>query len=150
MTLPPLIRRLEAAQQGSRELDADIYRTTTKELTVSQAIDLARVDLGREPSDNIKDMFIDNERWRMENPPKYTSSLDIAVTLVPDGALWRIARLMNITDRTLERPKGEPEHAYYAGVGICPAPAKWHCTKSLGSPALALVIASLKATEQEK
>lgn len=57
-----LIARLESATQGSRELDAMIYGTI-----------------------NPKRSF---RSFRFEGVPHYTTSVDAALTLVPEGMRW--------------------------------------------------------------
>ena len=55
--LNKLIEKLETVQEGSRELDAEIYRITTKESSALEQIECARQELGREPSDDWKQLL---------------------------------------------------------------------------------------------
>lgn len=68
-----------------------------------------------------------------EPPPRYTSSIDAALTLLPDGAMWRLGRHLV--------PDDQPEHAYSARVG---GPRYYDHS----SPAIALCIAALRAREE--
>lgn len=83
--LDELIRRLEAATESSREFDAAIYKATTREPTADEQIARARQALGREPSDAMQGMFRGSEEYALANPRPYTTSLDAALTLVPEG-----------------------------------------------------------------
>ena len=99
-----LIARLEAAEIGSRELDAAIY----------DAID--------SPAIKIK-TTLDYDF------PAYTTSLDAALTLVPEGLAWGVA------DR---KDKSKP-------LAICGHADNPMTETYAATPALALCIAALKA-----
>ena len=119
-----LIRDLEATTKGSRELDASIFIEIT--LGVKEAGRIDRQDglVGWWPKDG--------PYQSAEEVPHYTTSLDAALTLVPEGAGWNV---WHYTD------------GYAALVGK-------RCEKSIGNgvegwsdttPALAFCIAILKA-----
>jgi hypothetical protein len=75
----------------------------------------------------------------------FTASINAAMTLVPDGALWKLDYLINIgNSETFERPDGEPTHVYRAGVGIGNVPVQWEYARHFASPALALCAAVLR------
>ncbi len=121
--LDTLIRDLERETEGSRELDHDI---------------LAAVGC---PTDWREDDDVQEYTFRtgFDWPPHYTTSLDSALTLVPEGWGW----LVEVWQREeswaqiVRRPKGSTKPSgVFEG-----AEAK--------SPALALCIAALKARRRE-
>jgi len=114
-----LIQRMETATEGSRELDAAIYRL----LYSGKLVDLLR-------RSGVTDM---------EYCPDYTTSLDAALTLVPEGY-----RLYNLSDQLDDR-RGR----WFAGIAndvppIVNPPATSYMAHA-PSPPLALCIAALKA-----
>lgn len=102
MTNAELVAKLEAATEGSRELD--------------YAVEMSRYDPETMYALNLK---------LSGDLPHYTTSLDAALTLVPEGYCWSIG----FAGRTI------------ANVWKTPTPSKG------GTPALALCIAALKARE---
>ena len=104
-----LIKRLESATEGSRELDAAIIMSG---LHVSM------------PDDPVG--------W----PPKFTTSIDAALTLVPAGRPWSIT----------QQSSGV---GYFADIAIKDDDGWWFEADGPGSeaptPALALCIAALRA-----
>jgi len=106
-----LIARLEAAAEGSRELDVEIQRHRTGH-----------------PDDHWYEL---NGKWaRNECPPRYTTSLDAALTLVPEG--WFVRKLAEYEDGwTCTLIKG----------------ARNENGASAATPALALCIAALRARQ---
>jgi hypothetical protein len=81
MTLPALIAQLTAATAGSRELDADIYEALGCEVIrmPRNGRGYAWKYRGQGPSGRIAD------RW--ESMQELSTSLDAAMTLVPEGWL---------------------------------------------------------------
>ena len=78
----------------------------------------------------------------------HSGSLDAAMTLVPEGGLWEMGHGINTGRRlsgTFERPEGEPEKDFRAGVGMGEVPARWTHGRSFATPALALTAACLRA-----
>ena len=68
-----LIARLSAATEPSRRLDAEIART--------------------EGWTGFSDYWLSpSGQQRQFHPPAYTSSIDAALTLVPEGYLWQLKR----------------------------------------------------------
>ena len=118
-----LIEKLEAATEGSRELDAEIELNRRDLLkafaagTVSLAVPgwLSGPALGESPV----------------RCPRYTTSVDSALTLVPDGVLsWTVCDTPGgPTARIFD---GDEDHLGFPAIGC-------------NSPALALVIAALRA-----
>ncbi len=103
-----LIEKLEAATEGSRELDLKIGQATHRGMR------------GRVPN-----YWADNLRL-MGQLPEYTTSIDAALTLVPEGTEWIL----------LTVPE---EGGYGAGVGE----SMWNSFAL--TPALAICIAALRA-----
>jgi hypothetical protein len=82
----------------------------------------------------------------IEGIARYTASLDAAMTLVPEGALWEVDHKLNIgPGDTFEQPEGEPARDFRAGVGIGDVPAQWTYGRNFSSSALALCAAALRA-----
>ncbi len=110
-----LIARLNAATEGSHELDAAIYLAI-------------------------------NEAWPVANPPRYTTSLDAALTLVPEGMFWNVgnAKLMGAG---FQVTVGEPARGLKIG-------RKWyaHELHPINGPKtapLAVCIAALRARQAD-
>ena len=127
-----LIDRLEEATEGSRDLDEQIA-------LASGIRHRSRRD-GRGRSKG-REWFVDShggvETWA-NHAPYYTTSLDAALTLVPEGLGWQVW--------------GEPKATKYGGEASIEHPTDgWHfCTEANGrTPALALCIAALKARQDD-
>lgn len=71
MSLDELLERLEKATEGSRELDIEIYVTE---------FPFPCVELHPEDQRNHDE----------EKAPSYTTSIDAALTLVPEGWVWTL------------------------------------------------------------
>lgn len=82
-----LIERLEKATEGSRELDADIFEVIGGEL-----YQRARV-LAAKPCGAPEDTITEAARGYA---PRYTTSVDAALTLVPEGRLWSIGSRVKV------------------------------------------------------
>lgn len=89
-----IIARLEKATEPDRELDRDIARAF--ETFPTEPFE------GKAPFKRLEGMYWVfgkkdtphgqiEEKWS-KNPPLYTSSLDAALTLVPEGEAWCIVR----------------------------------------------------------
>ena len=118
-----LISKLEAASGGSKELDAEIADA------VGVASRSRRTASGKSKG---REWFVDShggvQTWA-QDPPPYTTSLDAALTLVPEG--WTgIIPVSGGDDAWLWQSGGG------AGRGV---------RVSGTTPALALTIAALKA-----
>lgn len=76
MTIPALITRLEALTGPDRDIDADIQRA-----------------LGLEPSDMDFEGLPSSITWQAVRAfaRTFTSSIDDALTLVPEGLEWHVA-----------------------------------------------------------
>lgn len=109
-----LIARLEAATEGSRELDAKVADARhigffTHNTAAGKAIHTA---------------------------PHFTTSLDAALTLIPEG--WRVANLWE-SNKLKDRPWWGAQLNRYEPYRMMPA------VQGLPTPALALLIAIFKA-----
>jgi hypothetical protein len=123
-----LIARLEAAPEGSRELDVRAEITRRSFLAGLGAAAIA-AEIVRVQSHIGFAKFAD-----AEEVPHYTTSLDAALTLVPEGWRWKVQQLRDGHYATLMR------RARNGGKFIVgPNP-----------PALALCIAALRARTNEK
>jgi hypothetical protein len=73
--------------------------------------------------------------------PRYTASLDAAMTLVPEGCIWEVGHKVNYP-----APPTEPNRAHYAFVNVGkPGAIKSFNGKAFATPALALCAAALRA-----
>lgn len=118
MTRDELIAALEAATGPSRELDAHIHAARFPELQSP-------------PWVNRGGVWVDtsSEDPNMAFPAQYTSSIDAAMSLVPDGWDWCVACISGNWDAQV----GEADTFMAEGAG------------SKASAAIALCIAALKA-----
>lgn len=80
MTLPDLIKRLEAAEGASEELDRDICVAAGHQVKFGE---FHKRWLMCDTADGNGWIFV----------PSYTASIDAALTLVPEGMDWEILRL---------------------------------------------------------
>lgn len=118
--LSSLISRLEAAREGSRELDAEIWKAIG--LTPKQekhCAEWCRMD-GR--TDLTRERYI--AAWA----PNFTTSIDAAMTLLPERTQWQLNRT-GIFDQE----------------DSCRAEVDWSNGTWADTPPLALCIAALKA-----
>ena len=121
-----LIDRLEAAEGGSRELDAEIFRAiggTVKDVT--------------EAGGHKHKRWIDADgvRWQSD-ATLFSLSLDAALQLVPAGCAWRVSQRLDNRkpDAVIQRRDGK------GGFDV------WEETEA-ATPALALCAACLRAWE---
>jgi len=87
MTREELIAALESAEAGSRELDAEIWLLVTPGATRKQSSYVHKAS-GRT-------CYIDETReasGRLILVPEYTTSIDTALSLVPEGWDWEVCR----------------------------------------------------------
>ncbi len=124
-----LIERLEQASEGSRELDSEIR----KHLVADELMK------GREGAEVRAEMGHWDEGYDDTNIPDYTTSIDAALTLWPDGYTYTL---------------GAPDWSGMGEDNLPTAPAWANCFKghngdwhlaSAATPALALCVAALKA-----
>lgn len=124
-----LIEKLEAATEGSRELDCRIW-------CLRQGFTYRRYQQG-----TTDQFFYDDDTGSPQVisgfPPHYTTSLDAALTLVPEGYTWEVSSPMFLTD--LERKPA----AFVWPPSRCGGPKPYGAT-----PALALCVAALKALDK--
>ena len=126
--LKALIARLEAATEGSRELDARVY---CERLGIE-------FDKMNDPASNSNDplSFIfhvkGGQRYTCWGQDAVTRSLDAALTLVPEGYTWEVSSPMLLTDPERKpAAKGWPPER-------CGGPKPYGAT-----PALAFTIAQM-------
>lgn len=126
-----LISRLEQAEAGSRELD----------LHIAVAIDW-RWDEWEDDEPTLRTMIdkhswswmlsrMGDSLWRMV--PHYTTSIDAAMSLVPEDHHWAIGQETSFAWATVEHWSGSPHFE----------------ASAVRTPALALCVASLKAAGYE-
>jgi hypothetical protein len=127
MTREELIAALEKAEGPSRELDCDIFVATAHSPFVSYYPDCVLASLGGFAA-----------RVEIEEIPKYTTSIDAALTLVPEG--WALYRINQYHDN--KNPAwgwgGTLRNYLTPEIGV-------EVGESRASLALALCIAALKA-----
>lgn len=134
MTLDKLIEALEKATGPSRELDAEIaaavdFRADDGHLS-------ARATVTKFGAAYLAERSQSHQNIWSHVLPRYTASLDAAITLVPDGYLWMLHHGIQSTaivwslesdyDEGHPRPTGQHED----------------------SPAIALTLACMKARKQ--
>ena len=119
-----LITRLEQASEGNRELDMEIQRP----LEVAKHPDAVFVD--EDGQVWFADVYEDGEpaSWTYADPPHYTTSIDAALTLVPEKLTNRTFMETCIPAKAGFRKNGKAVLYFEAAT-----------------PALALCIAALKA-----
>lgn len=136
--LRDLIARLESAEKGSRELDRKIGigGLGDRELGMDNSIRvIARGGIreqGRWPVDGSWELA-----GRIFSIPHYTTSIDAALTLVPDGMLWQVGTVEGEAEVWWE---GEPSYYTNKAVG-----ESYAADGDTFNAALALCIAALKA-----
>jgi len=126
-----LIERLGSAKEGSRELDADIGEYVGAKPKTKNVYKRGRYVDGKPVLMRVEKVW-----------PHYTTSLDAALTLVPEGWLvnrfwqdedgWEVMLTETGTDEGMGTPNFVEAALMFDGNGI-------------PTPALALCIASLKA-----
>ena len=133
-----LIDRLEAATEGSRELDGLIWKAITehkidKNWCGDSAIFVADHFLNEQNEHDVEwDMFCWIGQFPDHKVPHYTTSIDAALTLVPQG--WRYG---------VDAKEGETSFA------VLLRKSDWlYVEASAPLPALAICIAALKARKE--
>lgn len=140
MTLSELIAALEAADGPSRGLDAEIFCELTGRIVhAALPVGYTMVDYGDVRRNELaaKAPYISNKRGPA---PRYTSSIDAAVTLVPEGEEWAV-----ICSRHKVGREGFLTNVAWVGLEQIDTAEPQGAT-----PALALCIAALKAREAEE
>ena len=126
--LAELIARLEAATEGSRELDAEIgAHPATPSCGVRKGAAKERVVEAADTHDPP-----------LVNLPHYTTSIDAALTLVPEGMEWALSN----------HGQTGAEQLCWAGVFGSPFIGS-ECDSHAATPVLALCIAALRAREAQ-
>ena len=130
MTLSALIDRLASAKEGSRELDARIYLALqSDDVQGCVAIAMSWPNYrGRTNAELMADWADD------QNLKRYTTSLDAALSLVPEGFGWAIDA----------SPFGSPIIAMVGEVAN-----EILIEAKCATPSLALCLASLRARAME-
>jgi hypothetical protein len=131
-----LMTKLEQATEGSRELDAEIATAIRYMDPKAQEWMRRWENIGPMPNwpGRIACWHSDGQVAVHWDVPHYTTSLDAALTLVPEGAEWNLIKLLHPDDMV----------GYSADVGL-PTEVRWFQASARTTPALALCIAALKA-----
>lgn len=132
MSLDELIARLEAASEGSRELDALIHAAVVNPpVMVDGGSWKGDVPAAYEPMSVVIGRLPGKDLAELTGCPRYTTSLDAAMGLVPEGMEYEISTLYNIAR---------------AAVGLNVNDGPWRGESALPeNMPLALCIAALKA-----
>jgi hypothetical protein len=117
-----LIARLEVATEGNRELDAEIWLHCTQ-----RGAEFVQL-YGYKPS-----LVLSSDRMA-GGLPHFTTSLDAARTLVPEGKEWSLSHFQ------------KPRRYYEACIGN-PVASNFEIVVEAPTAELALCIASLKARQ---
>ena len=151
MTREQLIAALEVATEGSRELDGDIA-----ELLQPEGLKKAQgAHLNTLKRNQVRKGYIPGDlgAWERSYPtsycwpaPHYTTSIDAALTLVPEGWLTSmgndLSKTWTVTLRTSDARFAT--HAGQGGEEIAQIAGKSASGIQKATPALALCIAALK------
>lgn len=108
-----LIARLEAATEGSRDLDCEIYCAANPRCELAYGAPGVRI----------------RGNQTVFQPPRFSTSIDAALSLVPDGSGWTVGACTNNTRYAEVFSAGGTKYV------VCRA----------ATPALALCIAALRA-----
>ncbi len=129
-----IIERLEKATGADRRLDADMwpivdpdgYRQTLAHRQVMASLDLTPERQEREAFETTR-LFA----------PKFTASIDAALTLVPEGWAWFVERIEGFTngDARIWLPSQRTRGLRQENFDV----------RNVANPAIALCIAALKA-----
>lgn len=144
--LSDLIARIEAANEGSRELDAEIAASQGWCLHPRTEYEAAQSDTGFTCLDCGADSWGNLSRNGLgqrlrDEPPRYTRSLDSALTLVPEG--WTFG-VNTFAPNEVFNPGGAQAYVMRAdALGKSDAGGYHHAEAA--TPALALVAAALRA-----
>lgn len=138
MTLNELAARVEAAEGPDRELDGEIAKGIGWVFNPDTGI-----------SGFWRSMWLNPEGHAdYRGPPRYTASLDAAMSLVPEGAHWHCGR----HSKTGKHPRTGTTVDGGGDAYLTPKNACEPVYTMAATPALALVAACLRAraTEEEK
>ena len=127
--LQEIIERLEKATGPDRWLDADIHRTVTPGMADTI-------------TDFSKGWCIGGNHVTPVKAPAYTASLDAALSLVPEGWLWGVN---TFPANEVFSPGGAQAFVHHPDWGDDVELGYEHAEAK--TPALALVIAALKARQ---
>lgn len=135
-----LIARLEAAEEGSRELDAEIELSRRKFLGIIVGAGwAANYVLDKGP---VLGWIWDGKNLTSQlKAPHYTTSIDAALTLVPEGVqwCWKVERHHDEFSAVL---------TFWAGIGEKHSGP--FVAGDAATPALALCAAALKARQESE
>src|SRR5216684_2962906 len=113
MTPAEIIAKLEAATEGSRELDGDIAEALGLPAIATTGIFHVQRRENREGYG-----LVDRAEWGRDLPtyfswkaPEFTTSLDAALTLVPEGAEYAISTLYGLALAELPLNSDNPQKA---------------------------------------
>lgn len=141
-----LLKALGEAKEGSRELDAEIalaigWRRGSRNRSLVTGLPMAETEEWYDPDSNSVNLA----------PQPYTTSLDAALSLVPEGALWQITKGVLLPKAGVSN--GEPPR--FIGLGCYGRDSKenprykW-VEESAATPALALCIAALRSRSADE
>ena len=135
--LGALVERLEAAVGPDRELDGRIYWATNRK-SAERAYWQTTTGTPRALSDEYPPRGLGT--YNIETvTPRYTSSIDSALTLVPEGQIWRVSFNGNCANATIREPTDQWTRDYIDNADAIPRDVTAH------TPALALTAAALRS-----
>ena len=149
MTLTALIEALEKAEGPSEKLDLEIWRLTRATSFAPDAQELGVWHNGASRYVSFHTGFTKKERREKncDSLLRYTSSIDAALTLIPEGALWDVEYKINVGPLFVV-PDGEPEKKYSAHLFVGAPPSTEIDGHHFTSAPMALCIAALRARDK--
>lgn len=148
--LKDLIERLEKATGPDRELDCLIathpltpQTRVAKGASIDVLLEPRAAGIGDETTELYAAEYLPETNADWLDLPEYTSSIDAALTLVPEGCTWLVKYEHEESERYGQPPFGASITVHGNGTDLEPLLAS--CAPT---PALAICIAALRAREK--
>jgi hypothetical protein len=127
-----LIAKLEAASEGGRALDREVFASLGTHVFEKRGNDVKPWWYPVDHNEVVFRIGEPNYRSALRSYPKFTTSLDAALTLVPEGYEWGVAKAGDdCPGAYVDSGSGDDTTVHYGAT-----------------PALALCVAALKARRE--